>query len=239
MDLIAVLVVVLASTFMLKEILRRFKIPVVVSQILTGIILGLLYHKGLLLDSGARSVIDSLSELGIIFLLFLAGWEIKLRKIISCAKDAVLIALSSAFFSFAGGFIFLYYGFKDALLSQGFNPLTSSIIFGIALSVTSEGTKVKVLMDMKKLDTHLGAIMIGAGTIDDIVEVLGLAFVLSIAESHTLNNMMSIPMSILLFTVFTYIGFRLISIILKYVERRETDADLFLLILILMFGMAT
>ncbi|RLG17234.1 hypothetical protein DRN62_01780 [Nanoarchaeota archaeon] len=238
MSTILILATVLATSLLIKEICRRLRIPIIVGQISAGIVLGLPLIRSFLFDPKSFSLIDLLSQLGILSLLFLAGLEIDFKKILENARDAILIALSSAFFPFIFGFLFVYFFFGGYFSSQGFDPLTLSLVFGIALAVTSEGTKVKVLMDLNALDTRLGAIMVGAGAFDDLIEILGLSFVTALAQTGSTEELVMLPLNLLVFAFLFFLLAKVISRLLKYVERKETDVDLFLLVLILMMGLA-
>ncbi|MCD6403977.1 MAG: cation:proton antiporter [Nanoarchaeota archaeon] len=238
MSTILILAVVLATSLLIKEICRRLKVPIIVGQISAGIVLGLPLVRDFLFDPKSLSLIDLLSQLGILSLLFLAGLEIDFKKILENARDAILIALSSAFFPFIFGFLFVYFFFGGYFSSQGFDPLILSLVFGIALAVTSEGTKVKVLMDLNALDTRLGAIMVGAGAFDDLIEILGLSFVTALAQTGGAGELVMLPLNLLVFAFLFFLLAKVISRLLKYVERKETDVDLFLLVLILMMGLA-
>jgi len=238
MSTILILATVLATSLLIKEICRRLGIPIIVGQISAGIVLGLPLIRSSLFDPKSLSLIDLLSQLGILSLLFLAGLEIDFKKILENARDAILIALSSAFFPFIFGFLFVYFFFGGYFSSQGFDPLTLSLVFGIALAVTSEGTKVKVLMDLNALDTRLGAIMVGAGAFDDLIEILGLSFVTALAQTGSTEELVMLPLNLLVFAFLFFLLAKVISRLLKYVERKETDVDLFLLVLILMMGLA-
>jgi len=238
MSTILILATVLATSLLIKEICRRLGIPIIVGQISAGIVLGLPLIRSSLFDPKSLSLIDLLSQLGILSLLFLAGLEIDFKKILENARDAILIALSSAFFPFLFGFLFVYSFFGGYFSSQGFDPLVLSLVFGIALAVTSEGTKVKVLMDLNALDTRLGAIMVGAGAFDDLIEILGLSFVTALAQTGGAEELVMLPLNLLVFASLFFLLTKIISRLLKYVERKETDVDLFLLVLILMMGLA-
>jgi len=202
--------VILILAFALSELFRKIGLPSVVGQIFAGIILGIPVLEHLLLsDESSLLVVDFLAELGIVFLLFLAGLEIDLEKIKETSRDSILISLSSAILPFFLGFAFIMlflpeYGFLTA------------IIFGGALMVTSEGTKVKVLMDLNSLNTQLGAIMLSAGTIDDIFEVLLLSIVVVMAHGGSFVELARIPLELLVFAIVAFISFKVISKVLPY-----------------------
>ncbi len=74
--------------------------------------------------------------------------------------------------------------------------------------VTSEGTKVKVLMDFNSLNTRLGAVMLAAGAIDDVFEVLFLSVVVVFAKGGSLFDLAMIPVEIIIFLIVAYISFK-------------------------------
>ena len=78
--------------------------------------------------------------------------------------------------------------------------------------VTSEATKVKVLMDLNSLNTHLGAILLAAGALDDIFEVLLLALVAVIGRGGGLLELAAIPVEILVFAVVAFVTIRGLSL---------------------------
>ena len=234
MQILLAVPVILILAFALSELFRKIGLPSVVGQIFAGIILGIPVLEHLLLsDESSLLVVDFLAELGIVFLLFLAGLEIDLEKIKETSRDSILISLSSAILPFFLGFAFIMlflpeYGFLTA------------IIFGGALMVTSEGTKVKVLMDLNSLNTQLGAIMLSAGTIDDIFEVLLLSIVVVMAHGGSFVELARIPLELLVFAIVAFISFKVISKVLPYLERNgsKDETELFSAIMIFVLVLA-
>ena len=153
MEILAIVPIILIVAFVLGEIFKRIGLPPVVGQILAGLIFGLPFLKNIFFDNGSSLlIIDFLATLGILLLLFLAGLEIDIEQIKENSKDSVLIALGTVIVPFVFGFLFISIFFPQY-------GLLAAIIFGGAMMVTSEGTKVKVLMDLNSLNTRLGAIM--------------------------------------------------------------------------------
>jgi Kef-type K+ transport system membrane component KefB len=60
-------------------------------------------------------------------------------------------------------------GFR-IFLALGFSPFTSLTV-GICMSITAEATSAEVLMELRKLKTKIGSLMMGAGIIDDIIGI--------------------------------------------------------------------
>jgi len=228
-EVLVILPIVLVTAFAFNELFKRIGFPPVVGQILGGIILGIPVLKTLLFGPESLSIIDFLSILGIVFLLFLVGLEIDIKKIKESSRDAILISFSSAAIPFFLGFFFLR--------AAGYDLLTS-IIFGGALSVTAEGTKVRVLMDLNALNTRLGAIMISAGAMDDIFEVLFLSIVIVMAHGGSFAQLAIFPLELLAFAVGAFVLFKVISKALGYIERKGNDVELFSIALIFVLVMA-
>ena len=228
MDVLVVVLICLSASFIVKEIFKKFNLPEAIGQIVAGMILGLPFISKFIFDYSILSVVDFLSEIGIIFLLFLAGIHIDFKKLKETTKDATLIAMFSAAVPFVLGFAFIkLFGYSNIV----------ALIFGIALSVTAEGTKTKVLMDLKALNTKLGTIMISAGAIDDIIELFGLAIVAALSQS-TFKNLFYIPVNIIIFAILTFLMFRLIPRIAKYIKRETSQVNILTIMLILLLILA-
>ena len=227
MEIFILVPLVLIVTFLMGFLSRRIGLPTVVGQILAGIILGIPFLKDILFDTESSLVIlDFLAYLGIIFLLFLAGLEIDIEKIRETSRESMLISLSSALLPFSLGFSFML------LIFPGYGWITA-LVFGGAMMVTSEATKVKVLMDLNSLNTHLGAIMLAAGAIDDIFEVLFLALVAVIGRGGGLLDLAAIPVEIAIFVVVAFVFFKISSKIFGYLDKNGgNQAEIFSLVVI-------
>lgn len=104
--------IILILSFVFSEVFRKVGFPPVVGQILAGMLLGISVIKGLLFDEPSLMIVDFLSVLGIVFLLFLAGLEIDIEKIKENSRDSILISLSSALLPFLA-FHFLRCSFQN------------------------------------------------------------------------------------------------------------------------------
>ncbi len=230
-ETLVVVPIILIVAFTLGELFRRVGFPSVVGQILAGMILGFPIIESLLFGNPSTFlVIDFLSVLGIVFLLFLAGLEIRFEKVRESSKDSILISLSSAVVPFLFGFVFLRALGYDFLMA---------LVFGGALMVTAEGTKVKVLMDLNALDTKLGAIMLAAGAIDDIFEVMFLSFIVVLGHGGSFTELAMIPLQLAVFLVVAFVFFKASSKILCYLEKNGGDeTELFSMVIIFILVLA-
>ena len=224
--------IILILAFIFSEVFKKVGFPQVVGQILAGMLLGIHVIKGLLFSEASLMIVDFLSVLGIVFLLFLAGLEIDIEKIKDTSRDSILISLSSALLPFFLGFSFLMVFFPE----YGF---LAALIFGGALMVTAEGTKVKVLMDMNKLNTRLGAVMLAAGAIDDIFEVSFLALVVVMAHGGGFAELVRIPLELIVFVAVAFVSFKVISKVFHCLDKNGGDeTELFSMVVIFVLVLA-
>jgi Kef-type K+ transport system membrane component KefB len=227
MEIFILVPLILLLSFVMGWLFRKIGLPPVVGQILAGVLLSIPVLKAVLFDTETSLVIiDFLAYLGIIFLLFLAGLEIDIEKIRETSRESILISMSSALLPFFLGFAFMI------LVFPSYGWLTA-LVFGGALMVTSEATKVKVLMDLNSLNTHLGATMLAAGAIDDIFEVLFLALVATLGKGGGLLELAAIPVELGVFAVLAFIFFKLASKVFRYLDKNGgNEAELFALVVI-------
>lgn len=233
MEIIAIVPIILIAAFVLGELFKRIGLPSVVGQILAGLLFGVPAIKELLFGEGsALIIIDFLATLGVLLLLFLAGLEIEIDKIKETSRDSILVSLSSALVPFTLGFLFITFVFPE----YGF---LSAVIFGGAMMVTSEGTKVKVLMDLNSINTRLGAVMLAAGAIDDIFEVLFLSIVVIFAKGGNLFDLAMIPVEIIIFLIIAYISFKIMSKVLHHLDKKPGEqTGLFSIVMIFVLVLA-
>ncbi|MDB9496192.1 cation:proton antiporter [Spirulina major CS-329] len=126
-------------------------------------------------------VISVLSELGVIILLFEIGLESKLDELLRVGPQAVVVAIVGVVAPFAAGTLGLVYLFHL--------PIVPSIFAGAALTATSIGITAKVLAEIGKLSSTEGQIIIGAAVLDDVLGIIVLAVVASLAKTGEVQVM--------------------------------------------------
>src|SRR6478672_10807955 len=118
--------VILISARVLGELFRKFKQPAVIGEILAGILLGpsllgtLSPHLFESIFTAQKGVpykaFDGLANIGIILLMFIAGFEVDLKMIRKQGKQAASISLMGLIFPFAMGFATVWF-FYDRIFS--------------------------------------------------------------------------------------------------------------------------
>jgi Kef-type K+ transport system membrane component KefB len=119
-------------------------------------------------------VISVLAELGVIILLFEIGLESNLKDLMAVGPQAFVVAVVGVVTPFAAGTIGLM-----TLFGIGAVP---AIFAGAALTATSIGITSKVLSELGRLNSREGQIILGAAIIDDVLGIIVLAVVASLAK---------------------------------------------------------
>lgn len=155
------LTIVICFAAVLAVVFRFFKQPAILAYILTGVLLGPL---GVIkLQSG--DVMHSLGQIGVTLLLFMLGLEIRLSKIRSVGKVALITGIGQILFTTVVGFVIC--------IALGFTPL-ASLYMAMALTFSSTIIIVKLLSDKKDLNSLYGKIAVGVLLVQDFVAIIAL-----------------------------------------------------------------
>jgi Kef-type K+ transport system membrane component KefB len=156
----------IAAAWLLGLVAQQFRQPILLAYLVAGFALG---PAGSGLIASPESI-SAIAELGLIFLLFMIGLEIDLKKIVSAGRSITLTAL----FQIGGGvllgvFFFRLCGFG---LSGG---AWDALYLGVAAALSSTVIIVKVLYEKQELDTLTGRITLGVLVLQDLAAILFLA----------------------------------------------------------------
>ncbi len=152
------LILVLAA--ILGIILKALKQPLILAYLITGLIIGALGF----FDIAEREALEFLSNLGVMFLLFLVGLEMDYNSIKKVGKTSLAIGLGQVAFTATGGFLIANFVF-------GFE-LIHAVYIAIALTFSSTVIIVKLLSDKGNLTSLHGRAAIGLLLVQDLVVVL-------------------------------------------------------------------
>jgi Kef-type K+ transport system membrane component KefB len=163
------MLVIFGSAKLLDELFEHFDQPGIVGQILAGILIG----PSVLGWMAPTVFLSRLAELGVMFLLFRVGMEVKSSDLIKAGPRAMAVALLGVIVPFFAGW---------GLLSIWGESRIESIFVGAALVATSVGITAQVLAAKNLLQDEASKIILGAAVIDDILGLLVLALVSSLAK---------------------------------------------------------
>lgn len=152
----------------LTELTGRAAVPEIVIQIGLGILIG-----PYALDiAHISNIVTGLSDLGLTYLIFLAGYELDLQKI---RGRPLRLATAGWGVSLAIGL-----GAAFALVSTGL--ARNTVVVGLALTTTALGTLVPMLRDAQVLDTRFGAYIAAIGTVGEFGPIVAVALLLTKKE---------------------------------------------------------
>ena len=165
------MLVVFGSAKLLDELLERLGQPGIVGQILAGVLIG----PHVLGWLGPNEFLSALAELGVMFLLFRVGLEVKSSELMRVGGTASLVAVLGVAVPFLMG--------SGLLLLWGY-PRIEAAFTGAAMVATSVGITAQVLSAKGLLQHRASRIILGAAVIDDVLGLLILALVSSLAKDE-------------------------------------------------------
>lgn len=222
------MLLVFGSAKLLAEIFERFGQPGIVGEILAGVLIG----PSVLGWIRPNELLTSLSELGVMFLLFRVGLEVKASDLIKVGSTATLVAIAGVVAPFVLGW---------AIMRAWGYPQVESIFTGAAMVATSVGITAQVLASKGLLQLAASRIILGAAVIDDILGLIVLALVSSLARGSI--NFVEIGITAALAIGFTILmatwGTRAASRIVPAAgERLKAGEGQFNLALVLLFALS-
>ena len=191
--------IILSLSFLLTLILGRFLEKLKVPWVFAALIIGMLFS----LSTKIKNIIlnpsfELFGQLGMYFLLFIVGFELDLNKLIEKTKYVVQTAFFIILFEAFFGALLIHYLFDcDWLISS---------IVALSFATVGEAVVVPILDELGIINTDFGQLLIGIGTIDDIIEVFALTCVVVLIGSETYKST----------TIFSIIAVLLILFVLCY-----------------------
>ena len=175
------LAIILLSTKLFGLITKKFNMPQVVGALLAGVILG----PAVLGFMEETSFIKEVAEIGVIVLMFCAGMETDINELKRSGKSSFIIAVAGVLIPIIGGFGVAYFFNKPGMIESDAagTVLLQNIFIGIILTATSVSITVETLKEIGKLKTSSGNAILGAAIIDDILGIIALTIVTSMADS--------------------------------------------------------
>ncbi|CEH31238.1 sodium:proton antiporter [Aneurinibacillus migulanus] len=209
--LIFELAVILLASKLAGDISVRLGQPSVLGKLLIGIVLG----PALLGVITSTDVLGELSQIGVILLMFIAGLETDIDEFKRTGK-------ASAYVGIAGIIVPLSLGYVAGSM-MGL-PALQSVFLGLLLSATSVSISVQALKEMGNLKSKEGTTILGAAVIDDVLVIIALAFVMSLAGGD-INLGMVVLKKIAFFAVAIVLGWKVVPWALRmFAPLRVTES---------------
>ncbi len=242
MEIFYVLLILLVITRTFGEIAVRLGQPALVGELLSGIILGAMIKLSpasfpVMAAITENEVFTAIANLGIFFLMLMAGIEIHPKEIAERSKGALVIAMGGLIIPLIVGFAIGWF-----FLPQSDFRLTQMLFIGTALAITAVPVAAKVLMDLGVLNSTAGKMIISAAIVDDILGLLLLAVLTAMirtGEMPHLSGILFLSGKILLFLVIvTIIGRFVLSRLERVFHNSMSEEFEFSILLVVAFGFA-
>ncbi|MDD5570211.1 MAG: cation:proton antiporter [Bacteroidales bacterium] len=180
--------IMLIAARILGEFARKLRQPVIVGEIIAGVILGpsvlgtispgtfdsIFPHTG-----GTPLALDGIISLSVILLLFIAGLEIELDLLWKYGKSALSISLLGVIIPLTVGFMVPYYYPELFYIADDKQKIIFCLFFGTSLSITALPVIAKILIDLNLLKSKLGIPIISSAMIDDLIGWIIFSIILS------------------------------------------------------------
>ncbi|RMW40654.1 MAG: cation:proton antiporter [Candidatus Nitrosopelagicus sp.] len=194
--------ILLAAAKLMGELFSRIKLPIVLGELLAGMIIGPFALGAFLLnpDTGESILqigpeIRTLGEIGAIVILFMAGLEMTPKEFLRGGKASFTVGtLGVVVPFFAGLLVFQAFGF-EAL---------QALMIATALTATSIAISIQVLKEFNKIKSPEARLIIAAAVVDDILAIAVLSVVTSFGGAEALENVDLLDVT---FTILKVLGF--------------------------------
>jgi Kef-type K+ transport system membrane component KefB len=222
------LLIIFGSAKLLAELCERLGQPGIVGEILAGALVG----PSVLGWITPNETLKAMSDLGVMFLLFGVGLEVKASELLKVGGKATLVATIGVIVPFFTGW---------GILAAWGAPQIESVFVGAAMVATSVGITASVLSGRGLLHELASKVILAAAVIDDVLGLIVLAVVSSVARGRV--NLWEIVLVASLATAFTVVmaiwGTTAVKRVLPiFGSRARADEAEFHIALVFLFAMA-
>lgn len=164
------LLILLVLARALGEVFERLKQPAMIGEILAGVILG----PTMLNYIHRTEDLKVISDLGVFLVVIIAGLEINFDDILKSVRGrSIVISLLAFFLPIVSGF----------LVGQAFGQdVMSTIFIGLCVAITALPVSVRMLMDLKQLQSPIGKRIVSVAIFDDVLALSILGVLLALKD---------------------------------------------------------
>jgi CPA2 family monovalent cation:H+ antiporter-2 len=224
------LAVVMIMAGVVTVLFRRFKQPVVLGYILAGVLVGPNVLPSPLITS--QESIQTLAELGVVFLLFHIGLEFNFRKIKRIGSTAFIVApLETAVMFFLGYEIGKIFGWTNM----------DCVYLGAIMMISSTTIIAKTLAEQRRTHEKFAEVIFGILIAEDIIAIVLIAILSGVATTGELElrSALSILLRLGLFLVaIIVLGLLVVPRLMNFIGKFKSDETLLVAVLGLCFGLA-
>jgi Kef-type K+ transport system membrane component KefB/nucleotide-binding universal stress UspA family protein len=235
---------------LLGEAMNRIGQPSVMGQLLAGILLGPsvlgwlypdLQHWLFASSKEQGSMLNAISQVGILLLLLLAGMETDLKLVRRVRRAAISISVTGVAVPLACG-VALGWLLPESLLPDPEKRLLTSLFLGTALAISSIKIVAVVVREMEFDRRDLGQIIVASAILEDTIGWIIIAITFSLAAAGHIDfaSVASSLIGTAIFLVASFtVGRRLVSFLIRWTnDNFESDFPVITTILVIMIAMA-
>lgn len=229
MKLLVQLGVMLIAGRLFAEIVRKFKQPTVVGEIIAGIILGPTilgmvspeWFEAIFPSGSSGIVLDGFVQVAVVMLLFIAGLEVDLHIVLQQGRQAISTSTFGLVIPFAFGFVFPYF-FPEFFGYVEGDHIAFALFMGTSMAITALPVIARILMDLGIFRTRMGMLVISSAMINDLIGWLIFSVVLGmIGKNHQNVTLWQTIMLTVGFTVLMLtIGRGVLNRILPWINKK-------------------
>lgn len=219
------ILIILLATKLAGDLSERLGQPAVVGKLMIGVVIG----PALLGWVENSHIIDELSEIGVLLLMFMAGLETDLTELKRSLKSSSAVAVGGIILPFLGGYA--------TGLMMGME-VSHAIFLGLLLSATSVSISVQSLKDLNLLKSRESTTLLGAAIIDDILVVVLLAFVMSLFGGGDVNLWVVVGKKLFFFILAAVFIWKVVKWVMRWLAPLRVSESVISAGLIVCFFMA-
>lgn len=188
------LIIILLVVRLMGYLFQLMGQPLVIGEIIAGLLLGpsalgaiAPQLTGFLFPEESVAILKQLSQLGLIFFMFIIGMELDLNAFRQSANKAFMISIASISTPFVSGIVlafFLYTGFSF----PNVNFASFALFLGTTLCITAFPILARIVQERKLTKTPIGNFAISAAAIGDVIAWCMLAVVIAVMRSRGIAN---------------------------------------------------
>ncbi len=232
-ELLLSMAVLFGATYLLAGFFQRLRIPAILGALFVAMAARYTPLGKALLSAPLYGHFDFLAQVGAMFLLFYIGTQIDIKKMKTMGSDIVWCTALNTMIPFLLGMAVMF--------GLGYGPMLA-IVIGLTRMPTAEAVVVPILDDFNLIRSRVGALIVGVGTLDDVIEVF-LVVIVSIwigKKAMTINGepwglVLPLVLSLVLFVFAVWLSRRwLISWLARWLPSKPQN--LIMLSVLVLFG---
>jgi Kef-type K+ transport system membrane component KefB len=192
-NIILMLLLILVIARLFGELFERKRLPVIVGEILAGMLIGPAALG--LIEPGP--IFNTIVDLALFFIIFTTGLEFSLSHVKRDIRPSLIISFVGNGMAFLAGMLIS--------LGLGFD-LVEALFISCVFSLTALPVALRVLMDLKINNTRFGHLVISSSILDDLFSIILLSLIipLALAETYTLETLVFLIFKMSVFLLIIY-----------------------------------